>query len=90
MKLTEEIKNRMIAMVDYISARSVEFGGINIHLSIEEREDAGMHASVEFGNIFTDGIEYHRLIGTGDDGSWFSGWRDLRYATEKEVLDDQV
>lgn len=85
MTLTDDIKNRMIAMVDYIVARSVEFGGINIHLSIEDRKDGGMHACVEFGNIFTDGVEYHRLTGTEDDRSWFSGWRNCLYADEKEV-----
>lgn len=54
MIFSEDIKNRMVSMIDYIMARSAEFGGIEVRMSSIKVDGATMF------NVF---------LGTMDDGA---------------------
>lgn len=73
MTLTDTMKNRLIAMIDYVMARSTEFGGVNISMQATEIGDGKMLYSAEIG-CADDGVEMH--YSPHRKHRWVRFWKD--------------
>lgn len=73
MTLTDSMKNRMIAMIDYVMARSQEFGGVNISMEATDIGDGITLYSAEIG-CSDDGVEMH--YSPKRHHRWVRLWKD--------------
>lgn len=79
MTFTDNMKNRMIAMIDYVMARSQEFGGVNISIQATDIGDGKMLYSAEIGctedgaEMFFSPERLHRWVRFWKDGQCEDG-----------------
>lgn len=79
MTFTDNMKNRMIAMIDYVMARSQEFGGVNISIQATDIGDGKMLYSAEIGcaedgaEMFFSPERHHRWARLWKDGQCEDG-----------------
>lgn len=73
MKFTDDNKNRLIAMLDYVMARSTEFGGVEITMTATRIDNGVMVYSAEIG-CSDDGVS----ISAVDDRKhrWYHEWQN--------------
>lgn len=73
MKFTDNNKNRLIAMLDYVMARSTEFGGVEITMTATRIDSGVMVYSAEIG-CSDDGVS----VSAADDRKhrWYHEWQD--------------
>ena len=73
MKFTDNNKNRLIAMLDYVMARSAEFGGVEIAMTATRIDSGVMVYSAEIGST-ADGVTISAASDRND--RWYREWQN--------------